>query len=481
MHGDTLPLAILGVVFVLSRILYSQAGIQFDVDTIFTFGHYIDPLLLKTDLLRSVFFLHSQPPLLNLVTGLGLQLFPTSYASIFNILFSLTGLAFTLSIYFLGKRLGFSKYVSLTLAAWFSVSPATVVYENWYFYSHPLSAALALSGVLLVRYIERKRWIDGILFSFLLAGMALTWSLFHIAWLAGCFMIAWLALKGERMKAAWLLPAFLLVTAWYLKNAFLYDTFSTSTWGGLNLFKIVTYDIPGKVRKQWIKTGKISELAAIPPFRSPEVYLEYFPETPITGISLLDDLYTSTNYRNQHHRVYVQAGEWYWNDSLRMIVLAPGDYIISLGRSTYIFFHSASDYKQIAGLRQPVDGLDTIWNRLFYGQWQKDESLSERAERFSFSHFAWVLAAEYILIVFGGFTWLWKERSRQSQTRHVLFIFLFWNFLFVSATSIMMEIGENNRFRFTVDALAILLLGFIVHNRKAIFSKHQPSAPLIHK
>jgi hypothetical protein len=107
--------------------------------------------------------------------------------------------------------------------------------------------------------------------------MSLTWSLFHLIWWIGCFAIVLFALQGQRHKAVWLLPALLLVTAWYVKNAVLYDTFAASTWGGLNLFKIVTHDIPGETRKGWIKEGKISPLALVPPFRSPEVYPRYFP------------------------------------------------------------------------------------------------------------------------------------------------------------------------------------------------------------
>ncbi len=467
------PPAILAAVFVLSRLLYARAGVRFEAGTITSSWHFIDIHLLKTDLWRSVFYLHTQPPLLNLLTGLGLQLFPANYPAVFHALFLLTGLAFALFIYYLGNRLGFPKYLSLILAAWFSISPATIIYENILSYAYPLPAVLTMAAVFLARFLENKRPVDGLLFSFLLAGMALTWSLFHLIWLVGCLAIAWFALKGTRTKAAWLLPALLLVTAWYAKNALLYDTFSASTWGGLNLFKIVTYDMPGKTRKAWIEEGKVSELALVPPFRSPEVYLEYFPNTPLTGIPLLDEYYTSTDYRNQHHHVYVPAGERYWKDSLHMIALAPQDYLRSVLRATYIFFHSASDYKQIMDIRQPIDRLDTLWNRLFYGQWQKDEALQERAARFSPGHFAWFLTIGFLLALTGLSAYLWQARARLSEPRPALLLFLFWNLLFVSVISVTMDLGENNRFRFTIDALALLALVFVVRNSRGIFGTNQ--------
>lgn len=469
---------ILTIVFALSRWLYAKAGVHFEADTLTSSWHFIDIHLLQTDLWRSVFYLHTQPPLLNLLTGLGLQLFPTAYERVFHIGFLMVGWVFALSIYFLGNKLGFPCNLSLALAIWFCLSPSAIVYENLYSYVYPIPAALTLSAVFLARFLETRRPLDGLFFSFLLACLALTWSLFHLVWLLGCIAIVWLALKGARRRALWLLPALLLVTAWYAKNALLYDAFSASTWGGLNLFKIVTYDISGETRKAWVKEGRISALSLVPPFRSPEVYLRYFPQTPVTGIPLLDAYETSTGYRNQHHRVYAPAGEQYWNDSLRMIALAPHLYLKSVWRAAYIFFHSASDFKHIMDIRHPIDALDTLWNRLFYGQWLKDETLSERAERFSPGHFAWLLTIGFFLALGGSLAYLWQERARLSEPRPALLLFLLWNVVFISLVSVTMEIGENNRFRFTLDAILSLMLVFALRrNVQRTVTPPNQSAP----
>ena len=322
MRKELLAPVVLGGIFIISRLLYSGAGVQFDAGTINRTWHFIDIYLLKNDLWRSVFYLHTQPPLMNLLTGIGLQLFPASFASIFQSFFLLGGLLLTLAIYSLGNRLGFPKCLSIILAAWFTLSPATVVFENYYFYTYPTTILLTLSGVFLARFLENRRAVDGLLFSMALAVNALTWSLFHLIWLLGCFGIVAFLLRDNRRKAWWLVPAFLLVFAWYAKNAILYDSFTASSWAGLNLFKTVSIRIPGEVREQWVKEGIVSELALVPPYRSPDVYLEYFPDTPSTGIPLLDDINMSDGYRNQHHLSYVYAGERYFKDSVRIIVLS---------------------------------------------------------------------------------------------------------------------------------------------------------------
>ena len=372
------------------------------------------------------------------------------------------GFLLTLAIYFLGSRLGFPKYLSIILAAWFAISPATVVYENYYFYTYPTTILLTLSAVFLVRFLEKKRTVDGLLFSLMLAANALTWSLFHLVWLAGCFGIVAFVLKGNRRKALWLLPAFLLVFTWYAKNGILYDSFTASTWAGLNLFKSVTLRIPGEVREGWVEEGIVSELALVPPYRSPDVYLEYFPDTSITGVPLLDDINMSGGYRNQHHLSYVYAGERYLKDSVRIIAHAPRYYLGIIPSSIYIYLHSASDYEPTYNIRIPIDRWDTTWSRLFYGQWQKDESLVERASAFSLDHVAWWLVIDFLIAITATPVYLWRHRTQFHSLEYGLTLFMFWNILFVSAAGILLDLGENNRTRFGVDPFIFLLSLFFV-------------------
>jgi hypothetical protein len=453
---------VLGAIYIVSRLFYIGAGVQFDASTITRTWHFIDIYLLKNDLWRSIFYLHTQPPLMNLLTGLGLQIFPESYAIVFQAFFLICGLMLTLAIYFLGRRLRFPEFLSMSLAAFFAVSPATVVYENYYFYTYPTTILLTLSALFLVRLLEKKRTVDAILFSFTLAVNALTWGLFHLMWLAGCFGMVAFLLKGNRRKALWFVPAFLLVFAWYGKNGILYDSFTASSWAGLNLFKTVTVRIPGKVRKEWVKDGVVSELALVPPYRSPDVYLEYFPDTPLTGIPLLDDVNMSGGYRNQHHLSYVYAGERYLKDSVRMIVHAPRYYLGVIPSSFYIFLHSASDYEPTYSIRIPIDGWDTVWNRLFYGQWKKDETLVERSWAFSLDHVAWWLVLNFLITIIVAPVYLWRKRDRFWIIEYGLVLFMLWNILFVSATGILLDLGENNRTRFGIDPFILLLSWFVI-------------------
>jgi hypothetical protein len=75
-------LAVIVAVFVASRIAAYAAGIRFDADPLTWYWQYIDTVLLKERLLESLYYLHSQPPLFNLLLGVTLKAFPTSYATV---------------------------------------------------------------------------------------------------------------------------------------------------------------------------------------------------------------------------------------------------------------------------------------------------------------------------------------------------------------------------------------------------------------
>ncbi|MEE8381690.1 MAG: hypothetical protein V3R78_07440, partial [Thermodesulfobacteriota bacterium] len=52
-------------IFILSRIIFYYKGGSFLATPIAFAKQYLDPVLLESDLLRSIFYLHSQPPLFN--------------------------------------------------------------------------------------------------------------------------------------------------------------------------------------------------------------------------------------------------------------------------------------------------------------------------------------------------------------------------------------------------------------------------------
>jgi len=460
--------------FILTRELYDRAGVQFQGDLYQGSWHFIDPYLMQTDLLRSVYYLHSQPPLLNLFIGVVFQVFPNDHSEVFHILYLGIGLFFACGIYFLGIQLKLAPWLSAVLAAWFMVSPGTVFYEHLLAYGYPIAALLTWSAVFLHRFAETRGSCWGGLFFFSLAVIALLWGFFHIIWLL-VPILGILILIPERKKVilAALIP-FLIVTGWYSKNLFQVGQFTASTWAGMNLSKIVTFRVPEKERKQLVRSGKLSEFALIPPFRNPQVYLKLLPETPLTGVPVLDEPETLLHARNHHHLVYAEASQMYLRDALRLISLMPGYYLRSICQAVYIYFHSASDFDPVIGNRSQIWEFDLWWNRIFHGQWQGDETSIERNSSMSVEHVGWWIVAGFLIVTAGSAALLWKNRGNLAEPENVLILFMAYNILFVTLVGNAMDIGENNRFRYTIDPFLSILLVFFLRNLIAPASPGKP-------
>ena len=55
--------------FAAAHLIYYALGVRFDNTSLAWYWQYLDPELLKSRLLESVFYMHSQPPLFNLFLG----------------------------------------------------------------------------------------------------------------------------------------------------------------------------------------------------------------------------------------------------------------------------------------------------------------------------------------------------------------------------------------------------------------------------
>ena len=454
--SHTLPLILLLVVFLASRFIYFLAGIRFNADTL-SYWHVIDPFLLRTDLWRSLFYLHSQPPLMNLFLGSVLQVFPKQHNLVFQISYLVVGLVLMFSLYGLAVALRLPRWGAALFAGWFILSPAAILYENWLALPYPLTACLAAAGFCLSRFIRTRRLIWSIMFFSLLAVLALTWALFHILWLLAVSVIV--LLFSPQPRTIWLIALLptLLVTAWYVKNQVVFGEFTASSWAGMNLSKITTFRLPPELREGMVVSGELSKFAEYPPFRNVGLYLKMLPQTEKTSIPMLDAEYTSRDGRNFHHLVYVEAGLYYLGDALNSLRAHPGYYLLAVRQSFYIFFHSASDFDLIVGERRPIESFGGWWNRIFYGQWFNDESSEARNSGISLLNLGWWIVIAFVVILAAGSIYLLNWHRNGTESQYLLIAFMFINIVYVTLVGNFMDVGENNRFRFVVDPFLFLL------------------------
>ena len=96
-------LLILAAQFVIEA-LYFLLGVRMDVYPILGYWQFADPVLLQTDLLRSVFYFHVQPPGFNLLVGVILKLFPVTFPFVLQVLHFVLGIVALWSLFELQVR-----------------------------------------------------------------------------------------------------------------------------------------------------------------------------------------------------------------------------------------------------------------------------------------------------------------------------------------------------------------------------------------
>jgi hypothetical protein len=456
--------------YVLSRLVFKLVfDISFDATPLPWFWQYIDPALLHTEPGSSLYYHHAQPPLFNAYLALALNIVSGDATLFFALTYLAGGLLLHVSIFALLARLGVRPWLAVAAALLFAISPASILYESWLFYTQPVAAVLAITAVSLHRLVRREgRLDDALLFCSLLAIAALTRSLFHLAWMLTCIGLVALALKprGRRILLGAALPT-LLVFSVYAKNWLEFGSFSTSTWMGMNLARLTTEPIPEQERRRLYQDGVISATSLVPPFAR----LTHYPGQPSADASLhpvLREPLKSTRAVNYNHIAYVGISRAYLDDALTLIMHEPSRYLATVAKAWLLFTMPPSEYWFLDDNREKIAGYDAVWNAVVYGvasAFTSEQVAYDRkdpaylAHRFSIFWTLLALAALVNAIARGV-----AEATREGgdKARVVTLLFLASTWLYVALIGNAIEFRENNRFRFLVEPYLWVLVFFMI-------------------
>ena len=151
------PLTVVLMGYVASRLIFwLYADVSFDADSLHWFWQFIDPQLLAHDAIRSIYFLHAQPPLFNLYLATMIQLSGGEPLALFSLSFFALGLLMHGALFGLLRALGVRSWLAVAGTLLFAFSPASILYENWLFYTYPTAAILICAALSLHRVIDRR-------------------------------------------------------------------------------------------------------------------------------------------------------------------------------------------------------------------------------------------------------------------------------------------------------------------------------------
>lgn len=456
--------------FVLSRLSYYAAGVEFDARPLQFYVQFIDPELLRTRLLESLFYLHTQPPGFNLLAGIVLKLFPDSYAAAFHSLYLAMGLGSALLLARLMQRLGVHRGLAAALATAFIVSPAAVLYENHLTYEYPILFLMCAAAAALAEWIETRALPHLALFQASLLGLMLIRGTYQpVYYLAICAAL-WLAFAAQRrtiLRSAVLPLA--VVLALSFKNWMLFGAFNTGSWPGFQAAIMTAYQLSPQERDALEQRGLLTRAASVPPIM-PLADYPVRPQAP-TGIPVLDHAVKSTGAVNANHLAFLEVQKLHLADARAVLREKPAAVLKALATAWFTYFLPSTDFPFFDHNRPRIAALDRAVNLVLLGQFRDAKDRKQLRRLYEAGAWTELLFSTATFLLIGlplvALGALWRvahalRRRQAASTRVFLPAFLLFNIVFVTVVSNLASCYENNRYRFSLDAFYLVLAAILL-------------------
>lgn len=491
--SSELTLILIFQVFV--EAIYFLLGVRMDIFPLLGYWQLIDPLLLKTDLLRSVFYLHIQPPGFNLLVGVIMKIFPASYPFAFQGLYFIIGILALWSLFTLEIRFGVSKPIALVTTLLFSASPGYVLFEHHLLYTFLIASSWIISALMLHNYLIYKKFRSLLAFFAILLFMAWTRALIHILYIVIILsLLLWKTRPITRKHIIAALILLVLVLAPYVKNQLVFGKFTQSTWFPGNLAKVTTFPISFKKRLQLYHDHEISMYSAYiwrpnpkekdkknpdetfnthtdergnPFWSSPEFLKPYenLPHIPILFSRLKSTSTAGNPYPNINYVGMIGTYNKVMKDDIILALKFPYVVLTSWCYSFLIYTmpshiqgYLSEDNKKAA---KPIIHLyDMAYGKVKAGFMH---TIAQWLER-NWDYVPFINPEHiYLTLIFGLpfllFYGIRTYRRRRTTSDKVLLLYILTTIIFVMLIGNMADCGENNRFRFLTDFMYVFLSG----------------------
>lgn len=471
------PNRILIGLFVATRLILLAIGCRFDASNLTSWWQIADIALLRDHLGRTLWYLHSQPPVYNIVIGLalkagGLAAFPI----LMWLLYAGVTLAGILCFNALARDLTKRPLIALIVSAWFCVSPSVMLFSQKLIYDGLVSGLLCIAFWGLHRGAIRRS-IPLFAFGFgAFAIITLLRSMFHPIVFAALVAGYVLLLPGQRRQvllgAAGPAAAILIVM---LKNLCVFGFFGLSSWGPVILSENVVDHIPHERVAALRAQGVLSRYTTIRSFASPADYVPLMPRATPTGEPSLDDLVKSTGGPNYNNIIFLEIGPARMHDALAGLRADPGSYLRTIEEGQYYFHRPSSEFNDLGPDKAIIARWTRIVNATLYLQgaaWHGPMTYQERL-----AHPLLLISASAILLSllfvagivrFGRRGWICL-RSRQWPTPDEVTTaaILLTGAIIVFLASVL-NVGENDRAHFAIaPALVLGAMMFLFDPRRA--------------
>ncbi len=401
--------------------------------------------MLQTDLLCSLWNLHAQPPLYNLLGALIMRLAPVDRClENVYVLNVIMGAAICGLLYFPAQVLLRRRWLSTVLCGMVALHPSLLLYEAYALYD-VLTAFLIAAGLACMAFFCQRcrlRWLAGFMFGLNL--LVLTRTIFHPVILGPALLLVciWAGARWRQMFVLTLLISLPSVT-WCTKNYVKFGFWGTTSWTGMNLWRIAAADYPSAERENLVKAGFLNAMvAADNDFPWPR-------ELSAHGYNATSSI-PALNGQNFNNINIPSASRVYQSSALRLIRYDPRRYMHTVRQAFLRFCRPSFEFRHLDFNAREVPGYLHFWRRL-HGR-QPRWLVPTRPFTYGSVWMVLYVGALGLFILRTLHAWRFRKQPflviiRSRPVEFALAYICLW-VTFIGSTC---EIGENDRFKFVVE------------------------------
>jgi len=435
--------------------------------------HTVDMDDLRYNLLESFIYLHAQPPLFSVYGVIVDILFEDLRAEAMYVIQTVLGMAMCGMSYVILAHYTRHKTLAVFVALVLALNPAYFLFEALILYTIHSAFLILSAGFCLLLYQRtiQNRYLY--LFVLCINLLILIRSVYHLAFLIPILiLVAILARHNLRRVMLGCMVICLLSLGWYVKNWVVFDSFSSSSWFGMSLWKVAREDYRDEELQELLDLGVLTDSSVIwfRPFMLPSAYPEFEPVESDIRILSNDDLYNVN---------YPKINLFYRINALRLIQHDIGRYLNGALRAYGYYSCPSSTYEL---MEDNIDTFPASHQDASVELFHMRGLIRDIANRLGLSvddfgacsnlYFLMPMMIVGYPVFLLFYCHINLKRWREIIRRDSVLVFTWGIVTYTTIVTSLLEIPENARFKFMIEVPMFIFMVVIVY-RVVMAFRHQ--------